>query len=127
MAAAGLGQQRGKAPMTARSARDGRGRATCRRNTATWWRGTRISASLATSERTSNAVQDLILQKIRYTRRNVTIADHAEAHPTVVAAGRRGRPSIGHSQAQGHTMFVADARPPRPQRRQPRRHSVGRC
>jgi hypothetical protein len=83
-----LASSRASALSRAGSAQDGRGRATCRRRMLTWWRSTRISAALDASERMRSAIQALIWQKIRYTNRNVTDADHAELKRTHITAGR---------------------------------------
>jgi len=53
----GQGGSLARAASTARSAQSGRGRATCRRKTATSWRRIRISASLAASQRARSARQ----------------------------------------------------------------------
>jgi hypothetical protein len=53
----GRGSRRASAEITARSAHDSRGRPACRRRKASWCRNTRISASLAASDRASNTIQ----------------------------------------------------------------------
>ena len=83
-----LGSSRASALSRARSTQVGRGRVTCWRKMLTWWRSTRISAVLDASDRMRSANQVLSWQKIRYTSRNVTDADHAEPNPTRITPGQ---------------------------------------
>jgi hypothetical protein len=59
------GTSRLSAAWTARSAQESRGRATCRRNTASWWRSTKISASFDARLRPSKPSQPTAVRKIR--------------------------------------------------------------
>jgi len=62
-ATAGLGRSRG--PRCADPAQDGLGAPTCRRKTKTWWRSTRISASLDASDRASKVTQPSTRRSIK--------------------------------------------------------------
>jgi hypothetical protein len=85
---------------TARSAQDSRGLLTWRRNTATSWRSTRISAFFDFALRASSPSQARICRKIRYSSRSATADDHARRSPSTDAAGHRcGRP-VRHPQVQ---------------------------
>ena len=61
----------------ARPAQDSRGLRTWRRDTATSWRSTRISAFFACSLRASRPSQTRTCRKIRYNNRTATTGDHA--------------------------------------------------
>jgi hypothetical protein len=86
MQAASRDSHQVSAANTARSAQDKRGLLTWRRNTATSWRSTRISAFFDVELRASNPNQATSCRKIRYSSPTVTADDHA----------RRPRPAIPH-------------------------------
>jgi len=92
-----VGRSRASALRGRGLSRDGRGRATWRRKTLTWWRSTRISAVVDVFDRTRSPIQALSWQKIGYTSRNVTDADHAErtglASPQVSGAAEYPAPT----------------------------------
>jgi transposase len=66
-----------RAANTARSAQDSRGLRTWRRNTATSWRSTRISAFFDCALRASSPSQATSCRKIRYNSRTAMTDDHA--------------------------------------------------
>ena len=72
---------RASAANTARSAHDSRGLLTWRRNPATSWRSTRISAFFDCALRASSPSQAMTCRKIRYNSRTATTDDHARPPP----------------------------------------------
>jgi hypothetical protein len=72
---------------TARSAQDSRGLHTWRRDTATSWRSTRISAFFDCALRASRPSQAMTCRKIRYSSRTATTGDHARLPLSSDAAG----------------------------------------
>jgi len=88
-----FGRSPASAATTVRSAHDRRGRATCRRSTASWWRRTRISMSLDRLERPSRTNQPSSRTKIRYSNRRATKPD--PVGQTSGASGQQQTP--GHA------------------------------
>ena len=81
------------AATTARSTQDSRGLLTWRRNTATSWRSTRISAFVEYALRASSPSQARTCQKIRYSSRSATADDPArQPQSSDAPSHRRGRP-----------------------------------
>ena len=76
------------------------GRATCRRNTASWWRSTRISMSLDRSDRPSSTSQPRSRTKIRYSSRRATRPDPADL--TVGSSAERRTPGHGPQPSSRH-------------------------
>ena len=72
-------------------AQDGRGRATCRRSTASWWRRMRISASFDAQLRVSRPSQPIAVRKIRYRSRRATNPRSCPTVPTSERAGQTAR------------------------------------
>ena len=91
--------------ITARSAQSGRGRATCRRSTATSCRSTRISASLAASLRARSASQPNTRTMNRQMRRISTSADRK-------AAGQAMRRVLAQHRPTDHSHRYDPVRPP---------------
>jgi hypothetical protein len=88
-----------KAANTARSAQASRGLLTWRRNTATSYRSTRISAFFDCALRASSPSQAMSCRKIRYSSRTATVDDHARWPLSRDVAGRRPGWPIRHPQA----------------------------
>jgi hypothetical protein len=92
---------------TARSAQDSCGLLTWRRNTATSWRSTRISAFFDRALRASSPSQAMTCRKIRYNSRTATTTimpdGHCPAMPQVtVVDGQFGTHTFARAEERVH-------------------------
>jgi hypothetical protein len=92
------GSSRASPASTARSAQSNRGRATRRRSTATWWRSSRSSASLAAELRVSSASHPISLQNIRYISRGVIHRSSRPGDCPGELPAQHPRPTFWHPQ-----------------------------